>query len=118
MNHATQVPAYQCTLHQVSCWQVLGGLLAGLAVLGGSQRAFAIDLEDERNKSRMAGYDLIYEARELELPQEIRDGLKQVSGFWSWQPALLWVPKQWRAGFHAKLLALCDVINRKQGQYR
>ena len=59
-------------------YKVVGGLLASLAIFSGSHRALAIDLEDERNKARMAGYDLIYEARELELPQEVRDGLKQV----------------------------------------
>ncbi|KAK9797396.1 hypothetical protein WJX73_003240 [Symbiochloris irregularis] len=57
--------------------QVLGGLLAGIAILGSSQKAMAIDIEDERNKSRMKGYDLIYEAREIELPQNVRDGLSQ-----------------------------------------
>ena len=47
-------------------------------MLGGNNSARAIDIEDERNKAKMAGYDIIYEARELELPQDVRDGLKQV----------------------------------------
>ena len=58
--------------------QVLGGLVAGLALVGVSNRASAIDIRDERENSRMKGYELIYEAREIELPQEVRDGLKQV----------------------------------------
>lgn len=58
--------------------QLLGGLLAGVALVGGTNGARAIDLEDERSNSRMKGYDLIYEARELELPQSVRDGLQQV----------------------------------------
>merc|ERR1712100_29064 len=36
----------------------------------------AVDLNDDRN-AKMTGFDLIYEARDLELPQNIRDGLSQ-----------------------------------------
>ena len=57
---------------------MFGGLLAGLALTGLTNQARAIDIEDERNNSKMNGYNLIYEARELELSQEVRDGLKQV----------------------------------------
>lgn len=70
--------------HLLDVRQVLGGLLAGIAILGSSQKAMAIDIEDERNKSRMKGYDLIYEAREIELPQNVRDGLSQVRQSSSW----------------------------------
>merc|ERR1712124_11365 len=35
-----------------------------------------IDLKDDR-KAKSMGYDLIYEARDLDLPQNVRDGLTQ-----------------------------------------
>ena len=56
--------------------QVLAGFaaLAGLAV---AKTANAVDIKDAR-KVREKGFDLIYEARELELPQATRDGLTQV----------------------------------------
>lgn len=56
--------------------QVLTGFaaFAGLAV---AKSANAVDIQDDR-KVRDKGFDLIYEARELELPQSVRDGLAQV----------------------------------------
>lgn len=54
---------------------VLGGLLAGLAVITASP-ANAIDIIDDR-KARAKGFDIIYEARDLDLPQGVRDGLEQ-----------------------------------------
>ncbi len=56
--------------------QVLAGFaaIAGLAV---ARTANAVDIKDAR-KVRDKGFDLIYEARELELPQSVRDGLTQV----------------------------------------
>ena len=56
--------------------QMLAGFaaLAGLAV---AKTANAVDIKDAR-KVRDQGFDLIYEARELELPQSVRDGLTQV----------------------------------------
>ena len=56
--------------------QVLAGFaaFAGLAV---AKTANAVDIQDDR-KVRDKGFDLIYEARELELPQSVRDGLSQV----------------------------------------
>lgn len=41
--------------------------------------ANAIDVVDDR-KVRDLGFDLIYEARDLDLPQDERDGLKQFRG--------------------------------------
>merc|ERR1711924_30406 len=35
-----------------------------------------VDLKDDR-KAKSIGYDLIYEARDLDLPQNVRDGLTQ-----------------------------------------
>lgn len=55
--------------------QVLGGLLA--AGLVAARPAGAIDLFDDR-KVRDTGFDLIYEARDLDLPQATRDGFTQV----------------------------------------
>merc|ERR1712224_950648 len=36
----------------------------------------AVDLKDDR-KAKSTGFDLIYEARDLDLPQDVRDGLTQ-----------------------------------------
>lgn len=57
---------------------VLGSLLAGVAALSlaGTPRAQAVELEDYR-KARETGFDLIYEARDLNLTQAERDGLTQ-----------------------------------------
>lgn len=49
----------------------------GVAGLAAVRPAAAIDILDER-KVREKGFDLIYEARELDLPQAVRDGLVQV----------------------------------------
>mmetsp|Transcript_13906 Transcript_13906/g.40324 ORF Transcript_13906/g.40324 Transcript_13906/m.40324 type:complete len:203 (-) Transcript_13906:164-772(-) len=58
---------------------VLGGLAAGVA-LNASKAAFAdatpVDIFDDR-KARLAGFDIIYEARDLDIPQSERDGLTQ-----------------------------------------
>ena len=57
--------------------QVVGGLLAGVAALGlSASPAQAVNLQDDR-KVRDKGFDLIYEARDLDLPQSVRDGLTQ-----------------------------------------
>ncbi|GIL52023.1 hypothetical protein Vafri_7985, partial [Volvox africanus] len=60
---------------------VLGGLLASTVVaLTSANKAQAaatpVDLFDDR-KARNTGFDLIYEARDLDLPQSVRDGLTQ-----------------------------------------
>ena len=57
--------------------QAFGALLGGIALIGSQGSARAIDLFDERDV-RERGFDIIYEARELELPQSVRDGLEQV----------------------------------------
>lgn len=49
--------------------------VVGLSALS----ANAIDVTDDR-KVRELGFDLIYEARDLDLPQDERDGLKQFRG--------------------------------------
>jgi len=58
---------------------VLSGFLAGAAALTMSPAAQAltpVDLFDDR-AVREKGFDIIYEARELDLPQSVRDGLTQ-----------------------------------------
>merc|ERR1712124_129258 len=54
-------------------------LAAGLAAFCIAYSASAVtpvDLKDDR-KAKSMGFDLIYEARDLDLPQSVRDGLTQ-----------------------------------------
>ena len=55
--------------------QVLSGLVAGVISLT-ALKANAVELEDDR-AVRQKGFDLIYEARDLDLDQATRDGLSQ-----------------------------------------
>ncbi|GMH32729.1 hypothetical protein BSKO_00563 [Bryopsis sp. KO-2023] len=58
---------------------VLGGLVAGVSLIASraAQAApTAIDLRDDR-KVNETGFDLIYNARDLDLPQSTRDGFDQ-----------------------------------------
>ncbi len=55
--------------------QVLGGLLAAAGLVA-ARPAAAIDVFDDR-KARDNGFDIIYEARDLDLPQSTRDGMTQ-----------------------------------------
>jgi photosystem II oxygen-evolving enhancer protein 3 len=50
--------------------------MAGVVALTASN-ADAMQLIDDR-KARANGFDIIYEARDLELPQNVRDGLEQL----------------------------------------
>ena len=62
--------------------QVLSSFAAGAALLAaGAANAAAtpIDIFDDR-KARNTGFDLIYEARDLDLPQNVRDGMTQARG--------------------------------------
>lgn len=58
--------------------QVLSGLAAGVALTLGraAQANTPVDLLDDR-AAKAKGFDIIYEARELDLPQSVRDGLTQ-----------------------------------------
>lgn len=58
--------------------EVLAGVVAaGAALLAGKAQAVTpVDLFDDR-KARQTGFDIIYEARDLDLPQNVRDGLTQ-----------------------------------------
>jgi len=61
---------------------VLSGFLATVALTaakGASAAATPVDLFDDR-KAKETGFDLIYEARDLDLPQSVRDGLTQARG--------------------------------------
>ncbi|WP_289478860.1 photosystem II protein PsbQ, partial [Klebsiella pneumoniae] len=55
---------------------VLGGMLAGVVALTASS-AQALDLIDDRG-AKAKGFDIIYEARDLDLPQAQRDGFSQI----------------------------------------
>jgi hypothetical protein len=59
--------------------QVLSGFASAAAMLAASaaRAATPIDLFDDR-KVKDTGFDIIYEARELDLPQNVRDGFTQV----------------------------------------
>merc|ERR1711976_709324 len=57
----------------------LSGFTASIASLAMIKSAVAltpVDVKDDR-KAKSAGFDLIYEARDLDLPQDVRDGLTQ-----------------------------------------
>jgi photosystem II oxygen-evolving enhancer protein 3 len=59
--------------------EVLAGFVAAGAALLAAPKAQAVspvDLFDDR-KARQTGFDIIYEARDLDLPQSKRDGLDQ-----------------------------------------
>ena len=58
---------------------VLTGMFAGVAAIAAAPAARALDLYDDR-KAREKGFDIIYEARDLDLPQAQRDGLSQIKG--------------------------------------
>ena len=58
-------------------WQVISGLFAGVAGLSLVKQAAAeIEVRDDRDV-RSRGFDLIYEARDVDLSQAQRDGLNQ-----------------------------------------
>ncbi|KAL3144417.1 hypothetical protein ABBQ32_004165 [Trebouxia sp. C0010 RCD-2024] len=61
---------------QESRRQVLSGLVASVVSLTALKAGAAVDLQDER-QVRQRGFDLIYEARDLDLDQSTRDGLTQ-----------------------------------------
>lgn len=61
---------------------VLSGLFAGAALTaaaGAQAAATPVDLFDDR-KAKANGFDIIYEARDLDLPQSTRDGMTQARG--------------------------------------
>jgi hypothetical protein len=78
-------PRAHCTASQhlcldTQCIQVLSGFLAGAAALTmgaqGAQALTPVDVFDDR-KVKATGFDLIYEARDLDLDQRTRDGMTQ-----------------------------------------
>merc|ERR1712193_220753 len=46
------------------------------AIANNANALTAVDLKDDR-KAKSTGFDIIYEARDLDLPQNVRDGLTQ-----------------------------------------
>jgi photosystem II oxygen-evolving enhancer protein 3 len=62
--------------------QVLGSFVAGVASLAAGKAladATPVDLFDDR-AAKKKGFELIYEARDLDLDQATRDGLTQFRG--------------------------------------
>lgn len=55
---------------------MLSGLVAGVVSLTALNAYADVDLRDDR-EVRQRGFDLIYEARDLDLDQNSRDGLTQ-----------------------------------------
>merc|ERR1711976_106993 len=58
---------------------LVAGLVAGLTSVLLNKQTIAVtpvDLKDDRS-AKSTGFDLIYEARDLDLPQNVRDGLTQ-----------------------------------------
>lgn len=59
---------------------ILGGVLAAVAAVSVPQaNAAGVDIIDG-TKLRQQGFDIIYEARDLDLPQATRDGISQFRG--------------------------------------
>lgn len=57
---------------------MLGGLAAGVGLLAGRGAQAVNDIKlNDYTKIREKGFDLIYEARDLDLPQSTRDGFDQ-----------------------------------------
>merc|ERR1719299_45186 len=59
--------------------RALATLVTGFAAVISSPKTVAltpVDLKDDR-KAKSTGFDIIYEARDLDLPQNVRDGLTQ-----------------------------------------
>merc|ERR1711976_932901 len=50
--------------------------IALLSLTGTAVAVTSVDVKDDR-KAKSNGFDLIYEARDLDLPQDVRDGLTQ-----------------------------------------
>merc|ERR1719152_479635 len=62
--------------------RALATLVTGFAAVISSPKTVAltpVDLKDDR-KAKSTGFDVIYEARDLDLPQNVRDGLTQARG--------------------------------------
>ena len=72
--------------HGCMCLQIVAGFIAGVASLSGGKALAAdaatpVDLFDDRKKTgKGTGFDLIYEARDLDLSQNERDGISQFKG--------------------------------------
>ena len=73
-----KLPAPKAVPRDLGFSQILTGLFAGVAGLSLAKQAnAAIEVFDDR-KARERGFDIIYEARDIDLPQNQRDGFTQV----------------------------------------
>jgi len=60
---------------------ILGGVMAAVVAVSAPREALAEGLEIiDGRKLREKGFDIIYEARDLDLPQATRDGINQFRG--------------------------------------
>jgi hypothetical protein len=75
LRHSKLTSTAQWRAQPACAAQVLGGLLAAAGLVA-ARPAAAIDVFDDR-KARDNGFDIIYEARDLDLPQSTRDGMTQ-----------------------------------------
>merc|ERR1712216_300281 len=66
---------YRLTLLATASRRAVAGLTT-LLLPSSALAVSPIDLKDDR-KAKSTGYELIYEARDLDLPQNVRDGLTQ-----------------------------------------
>merc|ERR1719389_857475 len=77
--YTTNTPGCVCKVKNTSTLLSKYSTIFGLSVVMSCANALAltpVDLKDDR-KAKSTGFDLIYEARDLDLPQNIRDGLTQ-----------------------------------------
>eukprot|EP01025_Chloroclados_australasicus_P029594 TRINITY_DN295_c0_g2_i1.p1 TRINITY_DN295_c0_g2~~TRINITY_DN295_c0_g2_i1.p1 ORF type:complete len:227 (-),score=32.23 TRINITY_DN295_c0_g2_i1:207-851(-) len=78
---ATTVKAVSAEETDNSRRAILGGAIVGLVGLAANgnkaQAVSGVDLFDDR-KAIQKGFDIIYEARDLDLPQGVRDGMTQM----------------------------------------
>eukprot|EP01025_Chloroclados_australasicus_P008286 TRINITY_DN128_c0_g1_i5.p3 TRINITY_DN128_c0_g1~~TRINITY_DN128_c0_g1_i5.p3 ORF type:complete len:181 (+),score=25.18 TRINITY_DN128_c0_g1_i5:142-684(+) len=79
--HSRQQVKAQAIFENVDRRNIIGGLMFG--VLSSTTKAALavtnVDLFDDR-KALDKGFDIIYEARDLDLPQGVRDGMTQMKG--------------------------------------
>merc|ERR1719389_719009 len=77
--YTTNTPGCVCKVKNTSTLLSKYSTIFGLSVVMSCANALAlspVDLKDDR-KAKSLGFDLIYEARDLDLPQNIRDGISQ-----------------------------------------
>eukprot|EP01025_Chloroclados_australasicus_P014122 TRINITY_DN16603_c0_g1_i2.p1 TRINITY_DN16603_c0_g1~~TRINITY_DN16603_c0_g1_i2.p1 ORF type:complete len:140 (-),score=6.10 TRINITY_DN16603_c0_g1_i2:8-427(-) len=79
--HSRQLVKAQAFFQNVDRRNIIGGLMFGVisSTTKDSLAVSNVDLFDDR-KALDKGFDIIYEARDLDLPQGVRDGMTQMKG--------------------------------------